>query len=113
MPIFLYLAARLARDLGQPLLANSRPRRVAATLLGFSGRAPSRGASETLVCEPLGKATLSNIAGENQSAFRRLLVWVRLRPLYVYGWIRQLLGGSELLRRWDVFFARIRGRNAA
>lgn len=41
---------------------------------------------------------------------RRIGHWLSLRPLYFYGYIRHLLRGTVLLRRWDIFFARIRGR---
>lgn len=43
---------------------------------------------------------------------RRLRTWIILRPYYAYGYVRYLLQGTELLRRWDIFFARIRGRKS-
>lgn len=41
---------------------------------------------------------------------RRAYAWLKLQPLYGYGYVRYLLRGTQLLRKWDVFFARVRGR---
>lgn len=47
-----------------------------------------------------------------ENASRRLGAWMRLQPLYAYGYVRYLLRDTEALRRWDVFFAWIRGRRS-
>jgi glycosyltransferase involved in cell wall biosynthesis len=41
---------------------------------------------------------------------RTVTAWLRLQPLYAYGYVRYLLRNTALLGRWDVFFAWIRGR---
>lgn len=100
MPIFFYLATRLARDLCQPLLID----RQAQTVSGWLRVAPRR------ACMRVGERTLAVIRGI-PGAVRRLLTWIRLRPLYAYGWVRMILQDTEVLRRWDILFARIRRRN--
>jgi glycosyltransferase involved in cell wall biosynthesis len=40
---------------------------------------------------------------------RRTWAWLKRQPLFAYGYVRYLLRGKPVLRRWDVFFARVRG----
>lgn len=53
----------------------------------------------------------SRLAHWVSDCIKRLCAWVKLQPLNAYGYIRYLLRDTALLKRWDVFFAWVRGRS--
>ncbi len=117
IPIFAYLAGRLFWDMSDPnrKLAVERLQDKRTQLL----QSPPRLTVEvprlhlhvafpSLVgfIQP-GARRLASLIVNSLKAFAH---WLYLRPLYIYGDIRYRLRGTAVLRQWDKFFARIRGR---
>ncbi|MBK9748289.1 MAG: glycosyltransferase [Chloroflexi bacterium] len=93
--VFSYLAARLFWDITSGYRENLRARWRSLSIAG-----PRRFI--------LGLPRL--IVDTIVDGIKRSARWLWLRPLYIYGYIRHLLRGTAALRQWDIFFARIRGR---